>query len=380
MKTTLYAFLISLCSLLGMTAWAATPEQALKAALVPDASIAFYSDMEKASKSPLVKQFEQFRDKIDMTQGGIPDHLAKWADLQEFVEGLTKDLGLTPEDSLRTFFSANLGSWTFGQKLNFQQLDLLAACEFTRAVDIKKLAQALEENTVIGGVESIVEEHTIQGVPVVSVFNPQAPDNAMFTQLFVALPCDGKVLYFGGEAAVKSALGRLAAGIPAVYPEGLAELQQGVKDVDSFFLFAPTPAMRLKIAEFGKGQQATNPAMGTIMNGFATMKGTVFTVKSGDVIAFDLSLVMAKAEEAALVKSMLMDTMLLSSLKMMMMQKVGRMTPMLESMKTEQKDNVASLAAVVTQEDITIFADVFKNNAVNAAPAAPAAPAGIPAE
>jgi len=58
------------------------------------------------------------------------------------------------------------------------------------------------------------------------------------------------------------------------------------------------------------------------------------------------------------------------------MQKIGKMTPMLESMKTEQKGNAASFLASVTQEDITIFAEVFKPAPENGA----AAPVGIPAQ
>ncbi|MDD4537396.1 MAG: hypothetical protein PHT80_00150 [Lentisphaeria bacterium] len=377
MKTTLYVLLIGYCTLLGLPAAASTPAEALKAALVPNASIVFFSDLERASKSPLTGQFEQFREQVNMIQqGGMPDQLAKWNALATFAEGMAKDLGVKPEDTLRTFVSINLAQWTFGQKMNFQQMDMVFASEFKQPIEKKKLRTALEENSVLGGVESIIDEMEIQGVPVVSVFNPDAPADAMFTQLFVAMPSDGRVLFFGGEAAVKSALGRLASGKPAEYPAGLAEMQQGTTGTDSFFLFAPTEPMRTKIAEFAQQQQATNPAMGNIMAGFAKMKGTVFTVKSGDKIDFVFSVLMATAEDATLVKSMLMDTMVMPSLKMMMMQKIGKMTPMLESMKTEQKGNAASFQASVTQEDIAIFAEVFKPAPENGA----AAPVGIPAQ
>lgn len=377
MKTTLYVWLIGLSALVGLRATASTPAEAIKAALVPNASIVFFSDIEKAAKSPLTGQFEQFRDKVDMMQqGGPPEQIAKWKELATFAEGMAKDLGVKPEDTLRTLVSINLAQWTFDQKMNFQQMDMVFASEFKQPIEKKKLRTALEENSVLGGVESIIDEMEIQGVPVVSVFNPDAPADAMFSQLYVAMPCEGRVLFFGGEAAVKSALGRLAAGKAAEYPAGLAELQQGSKDSDSFFLFAPTETMRTKIAEFAQQQQATNPAMGNIMAGFAKMQGTVFTVKSGEKIDFNFSVMMASAEDATLVKSMLMDTMMMPSLKMMMMQKIGKMTPMLESMKTEQKGNAASFQASVSQEDIAIFAEVFKAAPENGA----AEPVGIPAQ
>ncbi|NMA46130.1 MAG: hypothetical protein GX945_06170 [Lentisphaerae bacterium] len=377
MKMTSYVLLIGLCVLFGLPVTASTPAEALKAALVPNASVVFFSDLEKAAKSPLAGQFEQFRDQVNVVQqGGMPDQLGKWNDLAAFAESMAKDLGVKREDILRNFVSINLAQWMFGQQMNMQQMDMVFASEFRQPIEKKKLRTALEENSVLGGVESIIDEIEIQGVPVVSVFNPDAPADALFTQLFVAMLCEGRVLFFGGEVAVKSALERLAAGKAAEYAEGLAEMQQGCKDCDSFFLFAPTEPMRGKIAEFAQQQQAANPAMGNIMAGFAKMKGTVFTVKSGDKIDFAFSVLMATAEDATLVKSMLMDSMVLPSLKMMLMQKIGKMTPLLESMKTEQKDNAASFKASVTQEDISIFAEVFKPAPENDA----AVPVGIPAQ
>lgn len=377
MKTTSYVLLIGLCVLFGLPVAASTPAEALKAALVPNASVVFFSDLEKAAKSPLAGQFEQFREQVNVVQqGGMPDQLGKWNDLAAFAEGMAKDLGVKREDILRNFVSINLAQWMFGQQMNMQQMDMVFASEFRQPIEKKKLRTALEENSVLGGVESIIDEIEIQGVPVVSVFNPDAPADALFTQLFVAMLCEGRVLFFGGEVAVKSALERLATGKAAEYPEGLAEMQQGCKDCDSFFLFAPTEPMRGKIAEFAQQQQQANPAMGNIMAGFAKMKGIVFTVKSGDKIDFDFSAQMATAEDATLVKSMLMDSMVLPSLKMMLMQKIGKMTPLLESMKTEQKDKAASFKASVTQEDITIFAEVFKPAPENDA----AVPVGIPAQ
>lgn len=377
MKTTTYVLLIGFCVLLGLPVTASTPAEALKAALVPNASIVFFSDLEKAAKSPLTGQFEQFRDQVNVIQqGGMPDQLGKWNDLATFVEGMTKDLGVKPEDILRNFVSINLAQWMFGQKMNMQQMDMVFASEFRQPIEKKKLRTALEENSVLGGVESIIDEIEIQGVPVVSVFNPDAPADAIFTQLSVAMLCEGRVLFFGGEVAVKSALERLAAGKAAEYSEGLAEMRRGCEDCDSFFLFAPTEPMRGKISEFAQQQRQANPAMGNIMAGFAKMKGVVLTVKSGDKIDFAFLMQMASAEDATLVKSMLMDSMVLPSLKMMLMQKIGKMTPLLESMKTEQKDNAASFKASVTQEDISIFAEVFKPAPENDA----AVPVGIPAQ
>lgn len=377
MKTLLYVLVLGFCALFGVSLMASTPAEALKAALVPNASMVFFSDLEAAANSPLTGQFEQFREQVNLIQqGGMPRQLAKWNELATFVQDMAKGLGVKPADTLRTMVSINLAQWTFGQKMNFQQMDLVLASEFKQPIEKKKLWTALEENSVLGGVESIIDEMEIQGVPVLSVFNPDAAADAMFTQLFVAMPSDGRVLFFGGEAAVKSALGRLASGKPAEYSEGLAELHQSTAGSDSFFLFAPTDPMRTKIAEFGQQQQATNAAMGNIMAGFAKMKGTVFTVTSSEKIDFNFSVMMASVEDAALVKSMLLDTMVMPSLKMMMMQKVGKMTPLLESMKTAQKGPVANLMASVSQEDINVFAEVFKPAPENGA----AVPAGIPAQ
>jgi len=377
MKTLLYVLVLGFCALFGVSLMASTPAEALKAALVPNASMVFFSDLEAAANSPLTGQFEQFREQVNLIQqGGMPRQLAKWNELATFVQDMAKGLGVKPADTLRTMVSINLAQWTFGQKMNFQQMDLVLASEFKQPIEKKKLWTALEENSVFGGVESIIDEMEIQGVPVLSVFNPDAAADAMFTQLFVAMPSDGRVLFFGGEAAVKSALGRLASGKPAEYSEGLAELHQSTAGSDSFFLFAPTDPMRTKIAEFGQQQQATNAAMGNIMAGFAKMKGTVFTVTSSEKIDFNFSVMMASVEDAALVKSMLLDTMVMPSLKMMMMQKVGKMTPLLESMKTAQKGPVANLMASVSQEDINVFAEVFKPAPENGA----AVPAGIPAQ
>jgi hypothetical protein len=351
---------------------AATPVEAIKAALVPQANLVFFSDQEKAAQSPLMGQFEQFRDQVNvLQQGGLPDQLARWNELAIFAENMSKDLGVKPEDSLRTLLSINLSTWTFGQKMNFQQMDLLFANEFRMPIEKKKLRLALEENSILGGVECIVDEMEFHGVPVFSVFNPDAPADAPFTQLLVAMPCEGRVLFFGGEAAIRSALGRLASGKAAGYQEALTEMLQKAEGCDSFFLFTPTDDMRNKLTEFALQQQGTNPAMGNILGSFAKMKGIAFTVNSGETIDFVFQLHLASAEDAMLTKGMLMDTMLLPTLKMMIMQKISKVTPFQESLKSEAKDGVAQIQGSISKEDIAIFVEALKPAVDNAAPPVP---------
>ena len=148
--------------------------------------------------------------------------------------------------------------------------------------------------------------------------------------------------------------------------------QQIPGDAAVAFLFSPTDTMRdlLRTRATAPNQA---PAFAMTAKTLAEMPGVAFHAAVKEKIDLRLAFNMRTAEDAAIFKNVA-DGMVIASLKMMVMQKIGRPTPLTESMQSTVEGSCVAITAAITGDDL----DIFSAGSAAAAPAGQ--PLGVPAQ
>lgn len=371
--------LILAAAILTATAAMAADERFFTAAVVPDATLFYQIDASRMAKdTPLAKKLTKLRenmaenDSLDEVLGGRMQAYATFVDVMRTFQ---KELEIEEDDVLRVQSTACLKTLTFSQgKTDPAAIDGLTVMEFSKPIRLEDIAKAASRISANQGLVSEAVADTAAGIPMQktnAVIDPAT--NAVMTLAFTLPdPAVPTVLYVGPETSVRAALERFTAKTPAALPETLAGMKQQLPaDAAVAFLFSPTETMRALLRKRA-GDPKMAPTFAMTAKTVAEMTGVAFHAAVKEKIDLRLAFNMRTAEDAAIFKNVA-DGMIIASLKMMIMQKIGRSTPMTESMLSATEGSCVAITAAITADDLDIFT-------ATAAPEPAGPPLGVPAQ
>lgn len=371
--------LIFAAAILAATAAWAVDERFFAAAVIPDATLVYQVDASRVAKdTPLAKKLAKLRanmannDAMEEVLGGRMPAYAAWVDVMQTFQ---KELEIEEDDVLRVQSTVCLKTLTFNKdKTDPATIDGLTAIEFSKPVRLEDIAKAASRISANQGLVSEAVADTAAGIPMQKTNAViDTATNAVMTFAF-ALPDPAvpTVLYVGPEASVRAALERFTAKTPAALPEALAGMKKQLPaDTAAAILFNPTETMR-ELLRKRAGDPKMAPAFAMTAKTIAEMTGVAFHATVKEKMDLRLAFNMRTPEDAAIFKNVA-DGMIIASLKMMIMQKIGRPTPMTESMASATDGSCVAITAAVTADDLDIFT-------ASAAPEPAGPPLGVPAQ
>lgn len=351
-----------------------------EAAVIPEATLLYQVDASRIAKdTPISQKISRLRDAMaenDSLNEVLGGRMQAYATFLEVLRTFQKELEIEEEDVVRMQSTVCLKTLTFGQgKTDPTAIDGLTVMEFSKPVNLNDIAKAASRISANQGLVSEAVADTAAGVPMQkmnAVVDPAT--NAVITLAFALPdPATPTVMYVGQETSLRAALERFSTGQPAALPEALATMKQQIPgDAAVAFLFSPTDTMRdlLRTRATAPNQA---PAFAMTAKTLAEMPGVAFHAAVKEKIDLRLAFNMRTAEDAAIFKNVA-DGMVIASLKMMVMQKIGRPTPLTESMQSTVEGSCVAITAAITGDDL----DIFSAGSAAAAPAGQ--PLGVPAQ
>ena len=371
--------LIFAVAILAAAAVRAVDERFFTSAVIPDANLIYQIDANQMAKdTPITKKLSKLRENMadsNPMEEVLGDRMQAYTTLLNATQAFTKELEIEDDDVLRMQTSVSLNTLTLAQdKIDPATLDGLIAFEFSKPVRLEDIAKAAAKISANQGLVSEAVADTASGIPMQKMNAVIDPATKAVVTFAFALPDPAvpTVLYAGPEASVRSALERFVAKTPVAMPEALASMKKQLPaDAAAVVLFSPPENMR----EFLRKRAAdpkTAPAFAMTAKTVAEMAGIAFHAAVKEKIDLRLAFNMRTNEDAAIFKNVA-DGMIVATIKMMIMQKLGRTTPLTDSMACTIEGSCVAINAALTAEDIDIF--------TASAPPEPAGPPlGVPAQ
>lgn len=362
---------------------------ALAAVRVPGSDLELVANAAQSQNTPfnqkvkeMKQQFEQEMDAESLAMG-------------KEIEAVMKSIGIE-EDSVN-YVLASISLRSLDPQAETPKIPGLLAIAVKSPLSAGAIIKNVTEYAAGKGAPVQLKESTYKEVPVISVVFDMAnlPENideeaaTFLSDLNLALPADGSVIYIGQSAQVQAGIDRMLGGDFGARSDGLQAAKALVPEkADSYVIFDMPDSFRQMLS--GQAQMAAqngggNPMIGP-MQALAGLKGAAFSSITTDKAAMALAGDFESPENAMQIKAVL--DMGIGMLKMQLMNMTaGQPMPVLESIKTSNEGTKATLAFDITVQDIQsfmAFATRMKAQAANPAGApgvAPGmgAPGGVPA-
>ncbi len=348
-------------------------EAAMEAAVVPSANLILDIDLAALADTPIQQKADQL--KGDAGNGIRPPALFE---ARERMTGIRNALGISAKDVAGIRISLSTEGMELGQGMDLAGVRGVAAARLNKALTLDGIADALGRAEGMGGG---MTRSAHGGVELLRFETGQVDPRGNPVKACLALVAGGRVIYIALEDALKGALDRLAGRQGAAPGPELAAARKSVpRDAQVFLVFSPDAGLRGTIRKRATEIQATDPMMANTLVVLSAMKRLTFTMRAATALDLALAMHFGTPDEALQVKTML-DMMVLGMGKMTLMQIVGKPIPMIESLKSEQKDTAAVVSMRLTEADFTALSEIGRNAAAPLPPAAlpapvPAAPGG----
>ncbi len=370
--------LIFAAAILATVAVRAVDERFFTTAVIPDANLFYQVDSKHMAKdTPLAKKLSKLRENIadsNPMEEVIGDRMQAYTALLDATEAFNKELEIEDDDVLRIQSSVSLKTLTLAQdKIDPASLNGLIAFEFSKPIHLEDIAKAAAKISANQGLVSEAVADTAAGIPMQKMNAVIDPATKAVVTFAFALPDPAvpTVLYAGPETSVRAALERFVAKTPTAMPEALASMKKQLPaDAAAVILFSPPEAMREFLRKSAANPQMA-PAFAMSAKTVAEMTGVAFHATIKEKIDLSLAFNMRTNEDAAIFKNVA-DGMIVATIKMMIMQKLGRTIPLTDSMGCTVDGSCVAITAALTAEDIDIF--------TAATPPEPGPPIGVPAQ
>ncbi|MGI6354122.1 MAG: hypothetical protein ACOX6W_03375 [Lentisphaeria bacterium] len=370
--------LIFAAAILATVAARAVDELFFTTAVIPDANLFYQVDAKNVAKdTPLSKKLSKLRENIadsNPVEEVMGNRMQAYTALLSATEAFNKELEIEDDDVLRMQSSVSLKTLTLAQdKIDPASLNGLIAFEFSKPIRLEDIAKAAAKISANRGLVSEAVADTAAGIPMQKMNAVIDPATKAVVTFAFALPDPAvpTVLYAGPETSVRAALERFAAKTPTAMPEALASMKKQLPaDAAAVILFSPPEAMREFLRKSAADPQMA-PAFAMSAKTVAEMTGVAFHATMKEKIDLRLAFNMRTNEDAAIFKNVA-DGMIVATIKMMIMQKLGRTIPLTDSMACTIEGSCVAITAALTAEDIDIF--------TAATPPEPGPPLGVPAQ
>jgi hypothetical protein len=327
----------------------------MKAAVVPNANVYFFSDAAAARGAEIQKKIDKMREEMQADAADTNKALM----LQQKMEEIIEALGITQEDIAGMLFSMSLEGIDFESMPNWNQVQALIALSLEKPLAMDGVKVAVNRIAAESGLDLMHNQTEYRGAPMLSVMSVMEQQNpAIPREVFIALPEGGKVVYFGLEDSVKSALNRLADGTGGELTPAMTAARKDVPGTaQSFLLFVPTDVIRTKLGALGAKAGQQNPMMAQAMQALGGMNHLLYSAEAGTKLDMLVAGDFKTAQQAMQMKSMV-DMAVLGMAKMMIMQAVGRPIPLVESLKSSQQNTEVNMEFSLTEEDLKAFMEL----------------------
>ena len=359
MKRILGAFLC-----LGLTAlFADLPDSpAVKAAILPHATLIAWSNDAEAAKTAIKAKLDEFSATLDNNPAALALDMTQQGDVNDLIKNgnlLEKSLGIKKEDVSCWLASANL--------INIQAISkeqLLSTLDFLFVLELREpklktepLKEVIEKLIAEKGMAATLAVKELAGVPTLYLTSEQVAD---FT---LALPQDGKCLVMGREVLVKEALERIAAGTATPLSPAIQDCQKQLSDKNiGGLLFTLSPAMQASIKKFatpGEGEEPNPVRMA--LEPFSRAIGIVADISADDNLGVSLGILMDSPLDANIGKTGVIDNMALPAVKMLINKTAtGKPLPLMDTIKSSMKDRFLSIDMLISPTDLSVLGNILK--------------------
>ncbi len=360
---------------------------ALAAVRVPGSDLELVVNAAQSENAPFNQQVKEMKKQFE----GEMD--AQALAMGKEIEAVMKSIGIE-EDSVN-YVLASFSIRSLDTQAATPKIPGLLAIAVKTPLKAGAIAKGVTEYAAGKEVAIELKETSYKEVPVLSaVFDmenlPEDIDEEAATflsDLNLALPADGSVVFIGQSAQVQAAIDRMLGGDFGARSAGLLAAKALVPEkADSYLIFDMPDSFRQMLsmqAQMAAQNGGGNPMLAGPVQALAGLKGAAFSSTTTDKAAMALAGDFEAPENAMQIKAML--DMGVGMVKMQIMNMLaGDPMPMLESIKTSNEGTKATLAFDVTIQDVQsfmAFAKRMKAQAANADGGAPGAgaPGGVPA-
>jgi len=360
---------------------AGTVKTALGAVRVPGADLEIVIDVAKARKTAFHKATKLLEEELKKDMD--PEALAAG----EKIEAILKNLGIEEEDLTAIVGAISLRSIVpNAEQTKVPGILALALAKPLQAATIREgMAKAAAEE----GEEVEINETAYKGVPMLSMnlegadFAADVPPEAQeaLANLYMALPADGRAVYFGQGEQVKAAIDRMLAGSATPRSVGLKNAKALVPAGSEGYLIFDMPDAYREFMDKQAANAGGNPMAAGPMMALAGLKGAAFSSLTTDKAKIAITGDFEGPENAIQLKTIL--DMGLGMAKMQLANADGQQLAIAQSLKTANEGNKLIISLEVTVQDIrdlVAFAKRMQGGHGGAPGGAPAdAPAGVPA-
>ncbi len=359
MKRILGAFLC-----LGLTTlFADLPNSpAVKAAILPNASMIVWSNDAEAAKTAIKAKLDEFSETLNNNPAALAFSMTRQENVNDLIKNgnkLEESLGIKKGDVSCWMASANLNNIQAIEKDQiFNNLDFTFILELNEPkLKMETLKDVIEKTLTEKGKAVTLTVKELAGVPTLYISGEEIPE------CNVALPQDGKCLVFGRESIVKEALERIAAGTATPLTPALQDCQKQLSEKNiGGLLFALPPAMQAAIkkqATMAEGEEP-NP-MKMALEPFGRAIGIVLDISADDNLGVSIGVLMDSPMDANVGKAGVVDNMALPLVKQLLNQAVtGKTLPMADTIKSAAKDRFLSIDMLISPTDLSVLGNALK--------------------
>jgi hypothetical protein len=364
---------------------AGTVKSALGAVRVPGSDLEIALNAAKSQESAFQKQMEALQEELKKEMDA--EALATSKKLEEFL----KSIGIE-QDSVN-YVVGSLSIRSIDPQAETPKIPGLIAFALKTPVSADKIAAGIAKAADDEGEKVEFAKSSYKEVPVLALKLDQddlpagmdAAAGKVVADLCVALPADGKVVYFGQSAEVKAGIDRMLSGTATPRSEGLKTAKNLVPaEADGFIIFDMPDRFREVLSKQAANAGGNPMAQGPVM-ALAGLKGAAFSGVTTDKASMAIAGDFEAADNATMIKTAIDGVLAMAKMQLMNMGG-GKPMPMVNSLKTDAKDTVATLSFEITVQDVRNMIE-FSNRmkqgmGAPGAPGAPVpgAPGGVPAE
>jgi hypothetical protein len=375
-------FLATAAVLLAASSFAAgTVKSALGAVRVPGSDLEIVLNAAKSQQSSFQKEMKSLQEEIKKEMDA--ESLAAGEKLEEFLKSIGID-----EDSLN-YVVGSLSIRSIDPQAEKPVVPGLIAFALKTPVSAAKITEgvakaAAEEGETVELAQSSYKEVPTLSMKIDPADLPDGMDAAageIVGDLCIALPADGAVVFFGQTAQVKAGIDRMLEGNTSARSEGLKTAKALVPDEADGFIIFDMPDRFREVLSQQAAKAGGNPMAAGPMMALAGLKGAAFSGVTTDKAKLAISGDFDGPDNATMLKTAVDGVLAMAKMQLMNMGG-GKPMPMVDSLKTEAKDTVATLSFEITVQDIRNMIDFskrMKQGMGAGAPGAPGAPGGVPA-
>ena len=358
-------------------------DPALQSALVPGADLVIVVDSAGWNQTPIQKKLDAL--KKEAIDSGLNPQAVKFKGL---MDKSLKTLGIAEEDLKGVVISARVQGVTdspnkpTSPRQAFEQLGVTIAFSLAKPITSSAVQKALNAAGAESGHELMFEKGGYNGAETLSVVVPDLPEGAKSPfphDMLLALVDGGKAGYLGLEPQVKAAVDRHSAKKNTPLSKDLLDARKSaLKNGLSYVLFVSNSTLRDMAKTRAAAMQQGNPMMAGAMQALGGLRHVSLSATGADAIQARAVAGFEQPAQAAQIKS-IVDMMVLGMLKMMLMQSLGHPIPLLETLQSNQAENLVSINATVTETDLKALMELrAKKGAGGGGPPAPPAPPAPP--